>query len=151
MVSAIRHVGIVVRDINKSSRFYADVLGLKVYMHNVEEGEFIETLTGLPGVKLEYIKFIIPKGGLIELLQYHRPTHEDAQLAPSPSRSNTIGCSHIALTVADLEATYKKVQDFGCTAKSAPLMTANGKAKILYCHDPDGVILELIEDIKQPA
>ena len=151
MVSAIRHVGIVVRDINKSSRFYADVLGLKVYMHNVEEGEFIEALTGLPGVKLEYIKFIIPKGGLIELLQYHRPAHEDAQSAPSPSASNAIGCSHIALTVADLQATYKKVQDFGCTAKSAPLTTSNGKAKILYCHDPDGVILELIEDVKRPA
>ena len=35
----------------------------------------------------------------------------------------------------------------GYTCKSKPLIAPGGKAKILYCHDPDGAILELIEDI----
>mgnify|MGYP003956536401 CR=1 FL=1 len=147
MISSIRHVGFVVKDLEESLKFYSGILGLEVYRRFTEEGDFIDSLTGIKKVKLEWIKLIIPKAGLIELLQYH--SHPDLDVLDKVNRgaSNRLGCSHVALTVNDLSALYERLKDQGYTCKSKPLISENGKAKILYAHDPDGAILELIEDI----
>lgn len=147
MISSIRHVGIVVRDLNKSLTFYSGVLGLEIYRRYVEEGPFIDQITGLTHVRMEWVKLIIPKGGLIELLQYH--SHPDPKVATPPTLapSNALGCSHVALTVSNLDEVYAKIRSHGFFTKSPPLLYPNKAGKILYCHDPDGTILELIEDI----
>ena len=150
MVTAIRHVGIVVRDLNRSLEFYSSVLGLEIYRRFVEEGPFIDELTGLQNAKVEWVKLIIPKGGLIELLQYHSHPDPAAEVPPNNCPSNALGCSHVALTVTNLDEIYSKIRSFGCSTKSAPIITPNKAAKILYGHDPDGTILELIEDLVTP-
>jgi catechol 2,3-dioxygenase-like lactoylglutathione lyase family enzyme len=146
-VSRIRHVGFVVNNIEESMKFYNGVLGLKVYKRAIEEDDFISKLTEIKNVKLEWIKLIIPEGGLIELLQYHSHPDKLSVENPTNSVSNKIGCSHVALTVKDLDAIYAKLISKGYTSKSKPLIAPGGNAKILYCHDPDGSILELIEDL----
>lgn len=148
MISSIRHLAFVVSDLEKSLKFYSDILGLKIYRRFVEQGDFIDNLTGIKKVKLEWVKLIIPNGGLIELLQYHSHPDPDKQGSLSRSSSNRLGCSHIALTVKDLSKLHKKIISNGFSCKSEPLIAPGGKAKILYCHDPDGAILELIEDLK---
>ena len=151
MITAIRHVGIVVRDLNRSLAFYSGILGLEVYKRYVEEGSFIDELTGLTKVKLEWVKLIIPKGGLIELLQYHSHPGADTFAPPQPAPSNALGWSHVALTVRNLAETYAKLKAHGYVTKSPPIVTPNKSGKILYCHDPDGTILELIEDVAVAA
>lgn len=146
MISSIRHVGFVVKDLEESLLFYQGILGLELYKRFTEEGEFIDSLTGIKNVKLEWAKLIIPNGGLIELLQYH--SHPDSfSEAFSKSPSNKVGCSHVALTIKDLSKLYSEIISKGYTCKSQPLLAPGGKAKILYCHDPDGSIIELIEDL----
>lgn len=151
MVAGFRHVGIVVRDIEKSLAFYQEVLGMEVYRRYVEEGPFIDELTGIQNVKLEWVKLIIPKGGLLELLQYHSHPDPETFTAPTLAPSNALGCSHVALTVKNLDELYSRIQSRGYFTKSPPLDTPNHAAKILYCHDPDGTILELIEDTATPT
>ena len=151
MITSIRHVGIVVRNLDESLRFYCGLLGLAIYMRYVEEGEFIDSLTGIAHVKLEWVKLIIPEGGLIELLQYHSPPAPPGSMPPAPAPSDRLGCSHVALTVQDLSTLYLELIRQGYTCKSPPLLAPGGKAKIVYCHDPDGVILELIEDLPVPT
>ena len=145
MISSIRHVGIVVSNLETSLRFYRDLLGLPVYKRCLEESTFIAELTGIPGVRLEWVKLMIPKGGLIELLQYH--SHPDSA-QPENRPSNRLGCSHIAVTVGDLARLYDNLLDAGYPCKSAPLLSPDGKVRIVYAHDPDGTILELIEDVQ---
>ena len=144
MISSIRHSAFVVKNLEGSLRFYRDTLELELYRREVEEGEFIENLTGIKGVKLEWAKLIIPKGGLIELIQYH--SHPDTS-SVFESPSNKIGASHVALTVDDLSLLYSRIIKNGYSCKSEPLIAPGGKAKVLYCHDPDGSIIELIEDL----
>ena len=145
-VSSIRHAAFVVSDLENSLRFYQGILQLELYRRFVEEGEFIDKLTGLKNVKLEWAKFIIPSGGLIELLQYH--THPDKNnIMVKGFPSNKMGSSHVALTVHGLEDIYSNIIKSGYSTKSEILVAPGGKAKILYAHDPDGAILELIEDI----
>ena len=150
-ITAFRHVGIVVRDLDKSLEFYSGILGLKIYRRYVEEGPFIDELTGLENVKLEWVKLIIPEGGLIELLQYHSHPDPTASSSSTPAPSNRMGCSHVALTATDLMETYSKLKSAGHAVKSAPVVTPNKAARVLYCHDPDGTILELIEDMVSPV
>jgi catechol 2,3-dioxygenase-like lactoylglutathione lyase family enzyme len=147
LISSIRHVGFVVKDLEESLKFYSGVLGLEIYRRFTEEGDFIDSLTDIKKVKLEWAKLIIPKAGLIELLQYH--SHPDLDELSNVDRgtSNRLGCSHVALTVQDLSTLYQDLVSNGYHCNSEPLIAPGGKAKILYCHDPDGAILELIEDI----
>ena len=64
-----------------------------------------------------------------------------------PLSSNRLASGHIALTVENLDALYKTLVAGGYECNSAPLLAPGGKTKILYCHDPDGIIIELIEDL----
>lgn len=145
MISSIRHVGFVVKDLEKSLEFYSEILELKLYRRHTEKGSFIDNLTGMKNVTLEWAKLIIPNGGLIELLQYH--SHPVSSEIDSNFPSNRLGCSHVALTVSDLSLLYNRLTSAGYKCKSEPLISPEGKVKILYCHDPDGAIIELIEDL----
>ncbi len=148
MISSIRHAGIVVRDLDESLKFYCGILGLSIYMRHIEpSGQFIDKLVGLNKVKLEWAKLIIPSGGLIELLQYHSHPDPDVLKCPEMFPANRLGCSHISLTVDNLSKVYDELNKNGYKSNSEPLLSPNGKVKILYCHDPDGTILELIEDL----
>jgi len=143
----IRHTGLVVRDLKQSLHFYQDILGLSVWKRAREEGPFIEKLVGIPGVSLEWIKLKTGDDSLVELLQYH--SHPD-QTPIKNSTSNQVGCSHVAFTVDNLEKVYRKLCNRGIHCNSEPLISPDGKAKVLYCHDPDGIILELVEEISEP-
>ena len=136
----------MVSDLERSLEFYQGVLGLELYRRFTEEGKFIDELTGITCVKLEWAKLIIPKGGLIELLQYHSHP-DDYNIYEEGAPSNKMGSSHVALTVHGLDEIYADIRKAGYTTKSPVLTAPSGKAKILYAHDPDGGILELIEDL----
>lgn len=146
IASRIRHVGLVVKDLEKSLDFYCGILGLTIYKRCEEKGEYIDKLVSIKNVRVEWAKLNVPEGGLIELLQYH--SHPDKAKNPKIIPSNKLGSGHIALTVANLEKVYNTLTKKGYKCNSQPLFSPEGKTKILYCHDPDGIILELVEDLK---
>ena len=90
MIKAVRHTGVVVRDLEKSTEFYC-ALGFVEDNQAIEEGDFIDTVVGLQNVKLEWVKLKAPDGYLLELLQYH--SHPE-QKEIAKQRSNQLGCSH---------------------------------------------------------
>ena len=118
----------------KSLAFYRDLLRLSVWKRGREEGSFIEKLVNIPDVSLEWVKLKTLDNSLIELLQYH--SHPD-QRAIENAPSNRLGCSHVAFTVDNLETGYSKLCGKSIHCNSAPLVSPDGKAKALYCHDPD--------------
>ena len=146
MILGTRHTGLVVRDINRSLHFYRDVLGLKVWKHAFEEGAYIDTVVGIAGTKLEWIKLKAADNTLLELIHYHTPGTEQSAVINMPS--NHLGCSHVAFTVDDLEQVYTALMHNNGHCVNAPVVSPDGKVKVMYCHDPDGIILELAEEIK---
>jgi len=145
VVTAVRHTGLVVRDLEKSLLFYRDILGLDTVKRAVEQGDFIDNLVGINGVVLEWVKLRSPDGMLVELLQYQ--SHPDAGDRPLPLPSNRLGCSHLAFTVNDLAALHLYLIENGYHCNSLPLDSPDGAVKVLYCHDPDGIIVELVEEL----
>lgn len=142
MIRNTRHTGLVVRDLERSLAFY-QALGLQFWMREMETGSFIETVVGIPGVQLEWAKLRAPDGSTVELLQYRsHPEYRPVETAPS----NRLGCSHIAFTVYDLEATCALVVLLGGSTVNQPAEAPGGKVRVAYCHDPDGILMELVEE-----
>jgi len=143
MIKSVRHTGIVVHNLEKMSAFY-QTLGFVEESRAIEEGEFIEQVVDISNVKLEWVKMKSPDGCLLELLQY---LSHSQQLNKDKSKSNDLGCSHLAFTVDDIKATCSKIENIGGSVVNPEAISQNGKVKVAYCHDPEGVLLEIVEEI----
>ena len=69
-VKNIRHTGIVVADMERSMVFYRDTIGLRPVIDFTEQGDYIDTISALEGVRLRMVKLVAEEGGMVELLQY---------------------------------------------------------------------------------
>lgn len=150
MIRGIDHINIVVADLERSVKFYTEVLGFRKTHDVYMEGDWIEQIIGLKGVK-GYVAFVEPPGGgvRIELLEYRSPAGEPR---PENSRANTRGLRHIAFRVENIAAMAARLRAAGVTLFSEPVRVpqsvvkfAAGDKTLLYFLDPDGVILELAE------
>ena len=72
---SLRHIGIVVRDIDESLDFY-QMLGYEVVADVQEDGKFIDEILGLYNVKLRTIK-MKQSNHMVELLYYENPIPDD--------------------------------------------------------------------------
>jgi catechol 2,3-dioxygenase-like lactoylglutathione lyase family enzyme len=150
MIRSIDHVNIVVADLARSVKFYTEVLGFRKTQDVVMEGEWIERIIGLKGVK-GFVAFVEPPaGGLrLELLEYRAPA---GTAFPENSRANTIGVRHIAFRVDGIATMAARLRGAGVTLFSDPVKVPDGVVKftagdksLCYFLDPDGVVLELCE------
>jgi catechol 2,3-dioxygenase-like lactoylglutathione lyase family enzyme len=151
MLGAVAHVGITVRDMEKSVRFYRDLLGLKVIGDITVEGENISTVTQVEGAKLRavYLGSVEDlKAPPIELLHFIEPASEGT---PYTGLANP-GITEVAFWVKDIEETYTRLRDQGVDFYSPPQLfdlEGYGKVKALYFRDPDGITLELMQSMTE--
>ena len=144
MITAIRHAGLVVADLEQSLKFWCDGMGFVVSRLVEESGPHIDAMMGLKGVRVTTAKLAAPNGSLLELLCFH--SHPD-----KPRWSGTpysTGFTHIALTVKDLDETLRRLKRFGTSIPAQPQWSPDGQVKVIYATGPEGVLLELVEVIK---
>jgi catechol 2,3-dioxygenase-like lactoylglutathione lyase family enzyme len=136
----IRHTGIVTSDIEKSISFYEN-FGFKIQKDMLESGDYIDNFSALNNVIVRTVKMSLENGDMIELLYYQ--SHPEK---PDMDRKITqIGCSHIALTVSDLDRLYEQLNESKVVFNSPPQYSPDGYAKVTFCKDPDGSLIELVE------
>ena len=142
MIKDVRHIGIVVTDMEKSLKFYRDLLGLKIKSLVDEEGQFLDNILAHENVKNKVAKLYAKNGNaLVELIDsksYGNKKDRDFF---------TIGASHFAFTVDNLEKTYDYLVKNGVKFTAPPQQTPDGFAKVTFCEDPDGTLIELVEVI----
>lgn len=143
-MKAVRHVGIVVSDLSEALSFYRDLLGLKVVKRMKESGDYIDKISGLKGVAVTTVKMAADDGNLIELLYY---TSHPAKTAVRAI--NQLGASHVAFTVENLEKEFARLSKQGVQFNSRPQVSPDGCAKVTFCKDPDGTLIELVEVLKK--
>jgi catechol 2,3-dioxygenase-like lactoylglutathione lyase family enzyme len=125
----------------RSLPFYRDLLGLKIWWDQIEEGPTVEIVSAVPGARIHTVKLMAPDGVSIELLEY---LNTPKPVPPLPN-ANDVGCSHVALQVSDLDGLYRKAVADGIRFNTPPVVAPSGKVKVTYCRDPEGVYLELVE------
>lgn len=110
----------------------------------VEEGHFVSQLVGIPNSSLVVTKLKFPNGpGQLEIIEYICPRGPEK----SPNETNDFGLSHIALTVESLEQSLSGLLSGGGKLVSSPQHSPDGKVAVCYARDPEGNILELVEEI----
>jgi catechol 2,3-dioxygenase-like lactoylglutathione lyase family enzyme len=124
-------------------KFWTDVLGFSVIKEMVESGPHVDAIMGLTAVKLITVKLRAPLGGVIELL--HFKSHRDEPFWDGKPYST--GLTHIAMTVKNLDELIKKLNVAGAIFFDRPQYAPDGSVKLLYCVGPEGLLIELVEEL----
>jgi len=142
-VLSFSHFGICVSDLERSLRFYRDGLGFELVASHRVGGEF-GALMEIDGVSLES-RMLSRDGVTLELLGFESPGHTgDGRRRPM----NLLGLTHISLRVDDVEGVAATIEDLGgaIVRGSRTTFGADGtRMDFLYCTDPDGVRIELMD------
>ncbi len=100
-IRSFDHVGITVRDLDTVTAFFAG-LGFETEGRTFLEGEFLDTVIGMPGARTEIVMLRPPGGGTgLELSSFIRPGHEPG--SPDPTH-NQLGMRNVTFEVDDLQA-----------------------------------------------
>ena len=142
MIENMRHVGLVVKDLAKQESFYS-ALGFRRFKSEIESGRFIEQVTGIDKVEIEWVKMTLPEGMVLELLKYRQP---ESQVRCEKAHADRLGCSHIAFTVNQIDEICNVIEDNGGSVVNPPEPSSDGQVKVAYCHDPEGILLEIVEE-----
>jgi glyoxylase I family protein len=139
----LRHTGIVVSDIKKAKVFYCDYLGLEIQKDFSESGAYIDTLTQTENTDLHMIKCTTPDGGMVELLEFKNPKSNPR----NKSLNTDLGANHLAFTVKNLDETVAFLKEKNVQFQSEICTSPDLYAKVVFCRDPDGTLVELVEVI----
>lgn len=145
-IKGIDHINIVTRDMERAVAFYTAMLGLEQTFETVLEGDWIETVTGLPGLRARCVFLGVPGRSVrLELLQYLSPQAEPLDANSLP---NVPGIRHMAFEVDDMDALCARLAGAGMRFVSPPVTVpfpvgGRGTKRLCYFHDPDGVLLEI--------
>ena len=140
MIKEVRHIGIVVKNIENSLKFYRDLLGLKIVRDMNEHGNHLDNMLSLDNVEVRTVKLSVNENiTLIELLEFK--SHNDNEVR----NFYTIGASHVAFTVQDIEKLYQDLSKKNIKFNAPPQKSPDGLVKVTFCKDPDGTPIELVE------
>jgi catechol 2,3-dioxygenase-like lactoylglutathione lyase family enzyme len=137
------HVGITVADLDAATAFFAG-LGLEVEGRMFLEGEFLDTVIGIPGSRTEIVMLRTPDGSArLELSRFVRPDH----LPGSPAApANELGLRNVCFEVHDLRSVVDRVATDGYRLVGG-IGEYEGTWRMAYVRGPEGIIVSLSERI----
>lgn len=150
MIGQIYHVGLTVSDMDRSIRFYRDILGLKFLGEILMEGPETEAMFQKKDcqARVAYLngseQINIPP---LELIQF-----TDGKIQKQRGDLFTTSISELCFCTDDIDAVYQHLQDKQVECLSAPQdfdFTSGGfgKSRAFYFRDPDGIMLEMMQPI----
>ena len=146
-IARITHVGIGVSDLQRSLRFYRDLLGF-TWEHELDvEGEPTDTLLRLRGTRL-HAEYLTRDGVRIELLYFASPP-----APPRPDRPmNQYGLTHLSFRVTDMDAVLGAVRAAGeRVLEETVIRFPEWQSAACMILDPDGQLIELVQAPGDPA
>lgn len=138
-MKGLHHVGIPVRDIERSLQWYRDVLGLEAEFEARAEGPDVSRNVQLENAKLRFA-FIPVGNSILELLEYESPVGDDFGL-----RNCDVGAVHVCFEVDDIDSLYAELTARGVQFSVEPQRQSGPieGQRCCYFRDPDGIQLEL--------
>lgn len=146
-LARLTHVGICVSDLERSLRFYRDLLGF-TWEHALDvEGEPSDTLLRLCGTKLR-AEYLARDGVRIELLLFANPP-----APPRPERPlNQYGLTHLSFRVTDLDAVLAGLRSAGeRVLEETVIRFPEWQSAACFILDPDGQLIELVQSPGDPT
>jgi catechol 2,3-dioxygenase-like lactoylglutathione lyase family enzyme len=137
------HVGITDADLDAVTAFFV-ALGLEAGNRMFVEGEFLDTVIGIPHSRTEIVMLQVPGGGTtLELSSFARPDH----LPGSPGApANELGLRTVDFEVHDLQAAVDRVSADGYRLVGG-IGEYEGSWRMAYIRGPEGIIVSLAQRI----
>jgi catechol 2,3-dioxygenase-like lactoylglutathione lyase family enzyme len=137
----MEHVGIVVDDLAAATEFFVE-LGLELQSKGQVEGDWVDRIVGLEGVRVDFAMMQTPDGdGRLELVKFLSPPTQDGD---PHAPANTPGLRHLAFRVEDIDATIARLRAHGAELVGE-VERFEHMFRLCYVRGPEGIIVELAE------
>jgi catechol 2,3-dioxygenase-like lactoylglutathione lyase family enzyme len=143
-VHRMDHVGVVVEDLAAAVAFFVE-LGLELEGEATVEGEWVDRLVGLEGVRADMAVVRTPDGhGRVELSTFHTPA---ATSAAPRAPVNTPGIPRLTFAVDAVDDVLDRLRGHGADLVGEVAQYGD-VYRYCYVRGPDGVIIGLVEDLR---
>src|SRR5260221_10531659 len=141
------NIGIVVEDLKATIAFFVE-LGLELEGEMTVEGQWVDRVVGLDGVRNDIAMMRTPDGhGKLELMKFRKPSATTRELnAPV----NTLGIRRIMFTVKDLDDVAARLQKGGAELVGEVVKFEDINQlgyRLCYLRSPEGIIVALAEQL----
>jgi len=154
LITAFQHVGMGVRDTDRSYEFYRKLMGFRLKLSDMTS--YMEEMTAIIGALVELRALMaanIRGGAVIELIEHvsTRPMEP-----PDPVQWGDYGYLELGLKVFNLDQLYLDLKSGGVEFLTPPRsveLSSGGRERYAYLRDPDGLLLQMVEEKggKKPA
>jgi catechol 2,3-dioxygenase-like lactoylglutathione lyase family enzyme len=137
------HVGVTVADLDVVTAFFVG-LGLEVEGRAFVEGEFLDTVCGIPDARTEIVMLRAPgDGGRVELARFVRP---DSVPGSPAAMANELGLRNVSFEVNELRAAvdWAATEGYGLVGGIGEY---EGTWRMAYVRGPEGIVVSLFERI----
>ena len=142
-ITQFDHIGVTVRDLDRATEFFVS-LGCEIEGRTVVEGDFIDTVIGIPDSKSEIVMLQPPGGSTkVELSSFVRPEREQVT---SAAAATELGLRSLAFQVDDLAAFVERLSADGYSLVGGIGQYEN-VWKMAYVRGPENIIVALAERI----
>jgi len=135
------HYSHCVADIERSRRFYTDVLGFDVVAEFGFDDPATATVMGVPGCRFKGI-FMQRDGMRIEIIGFTEPPPDRTVRR---HQSNEIGHSHLSFYVTSLDDTLAYLREKGVPVEDQTRALLPSGIECCVVRDPDGFPIEIVQ------
>jgi len=146
----LQHVGICVKDMERSLEFYRDALGLTLFQDHMIAGPEVDMGLMEKDARVRMVVVADEAGNMIELFGWQSP--EAREKPAEHQRFTSVGIVEVCLVVDSLEEAEKRLAQKGYSFRNPVWNFGKGEdwyggsyAKIRYVDDPDGIQVELMQ------
>lgn len=139
------HTNIIAKDWRSLADFYCNVFGCEyLYPERDLAGPWLDQLTHVQGVRIQGTHLRLPghgnQGPTLEIFSYHEYRGDEGRCI------NSLGFSHVAFSVDDVDACLRKVLHHGGGMVGEVVhgeVPGVGSIHMVYAQDPEGNIIEI--------
>jgi catechol 2,3-dioxygenase-like lactoylglutathione lyase family enzyme len=137
------NVAIVVNDLKAAIEFFTE-LGLVLDGEATVEGEWVDRIVGLEGVRSDIAMMRTPDGqGKIELTKFQKP---GAVGAKSNAPVNALGMGRIMFAVEDIDDVLARLQGRGAKLVGEVVQYEDAY-RLCYIRGPEGILIALAQEL----
>jgi len=137
------NVGIVVDDLKAAIAFFVE-LGLELEGEFSVEGQWVDRIVGLDGVRNDIAMMRTPDGhSRLELMKFHAPP---AATSEPNAPVNTLGIRRIMFAVDDIEDVLARLRAHGAELVGE-VVQYEDQYLLCYVRGPEGIIVALAEPL----
>lgn len=144
-LQSFSHVGVCVSDLDRSTRFYTEVLGFRTLFTSEFGNELAATMEADGGFSS---RMLAREDMRIELLHWSdRSPDGDGDRRPM----TTLGLTHLAFRVEAVDDLFTLAAEHGGSAHPATRTDLGGGVQVVYLTDPDGTRIECMAGVPDLA